>query len=97
MWSLSNAMWNRTDRKRAAARIEFGAYFSVRRSTGKERTVAFEERQFRDALGAFPTGVAVVTGLNEKAERVGVTVSSFNSVSISPPLVLFSIARHAHS
>jgi flavin reductase (DIM6/NTAB) family NADH-FMN oxidoreductase RutF len=59
--------------------------------------VSFEEGQFRDALGAFPTGVAVVTGLNDKGERVGVTVSSFNSVSISPPLVLFSIARHAHS
>jgi flavin reductase (DIM6/NTAB) family NADH-FMN oxidoreductase RutF len=59
--------------------------------------VAFEERQFRDALGAFPTGVAVVTGLGAAGERVGVTVSSFNSVSISPPLVLFSIARQAHS
>jgi flavin reductase (DIM6/NTAB) family NADH-FMN oxidoreductase RutF len=59
--------------------------------------VSFEERQFREALGAFPTGVAIVTGLTEKGERVGVTVSSFNSVSISPPLVLFSIARQAHS
>lgn len=59
--------------------------------------MGFEERQFRDALGAFPTGVAVVTGLTDRGERVGVTVSSFNSVSISPPLVLFSIARHAHS
>jgi flavin reductase (DIM6/NTAB) family NADH-FMN oxidoreductase RutF len=59
--------------------------------------MSFEERQFRDALGAFPTGVAVVTGLNDAGERVGITVSSFNSVSISPPLVLFSIAQQAHS
>jgi flavin reductase (DIM6/NTAB) family NADH-FMN oxidoreductase RutF len=59
--------------------------------------VTFDERRFRDALGAFPTGVAVVTGLTETGERLGMTVSSFNSVSISPPLVLFSIARRAHS
>jgi flavin reductase (DIM6/NTAB) family NADH-FMN oxidoreductase RutF len=59
--------------------------------------VSFDERRFRDALGAFPTGVAVITGMSEDGERVGMTVSSFNSVSISPPLVLFSVARRAHS
>jgi len=58
--------------------------------------MAFNERQFRDALGAFPTGVAVVTATNG-GERVGMTVSSFNSVSLAPPLVLFSLARRAHS
>jgi flavin reductase (DIM6/NTAB) family NADH-FMN oxidoreductase RutF len=59
--------------------------------------VSLDERQFRDALGAFATGVAVVTGRNDAGERLGITVSSFNSVSITPPLVLFSIARQAHS
>jgi flavin reductase (DIM6/NTAB) family NADH-FMN oxidoreductase RutF len=59
--------------------------------------VTFEERQFRQALGAFPTGVAVVTGITAAGERLGMTVSSFNSVSITPPLVLFSVARRAHS
>jgi len=59
--------------------------------------VSFNERQFRDALGAFATGVAVVTGQTGKGERIGMTVSSFNSVSITPPLVLFSVARRAHS
>jgi flavin reductase (DIM6/NTAB) family NADH-FMN oxidoreductase RutF len=59
--------------------------------------VSFDERQFRNALGAFPTGVAVITGQIESGERLGMTVSSFNSVSISPPLVLFSVARRAHS
>ena len=59
--------------------------------------MTFDERQFRDALGAFPTGVAVVTGVTEAGERLGMTVSSFNSVSMSPPLVLFSVARRAHS
>jgi flavin reductase (DIM6/NTAB) family NADH-FMN oxidoreductase RutF len=59
--------------------------------------VSFDERLFRDALGTFPTGVAVVTGLTEKGDRLGMTVSSFNSVSLSPPLILFSVARRAHS
>lgn len=59
--------------------------------------MSFDERRFRDALGAFPTGVAVVTGISRAGERLGMTVSSFNSVSTAPPLVLFSVARRAHS
>jgi len=59
--------------------------------------VSFDEREFRNALGAFPTGVAVITGQTDQGERLGMTVSSFNSVSIAPPLVLFSVARRAHS
>lgn len=59
--------------------------------------MAFEQRSFRHALGLFPTGVAVVTTIAGDGERIGATVSSFNSVSLSPPLVLFSIARTARS
>lgn len=59
--------------------------------------MSFDERRFRDALGAFPTGVAIVTGITADGQRLGMTVSSFNSVSTSPPLVLFSIALRAHS
>jgi flavin reductase (DIM6/NTAB) family NADH-FMN oxidoreductase RutF len=59
--------------------------------------LSFDDRRFRDALGAFPTGVAIVTGVTAGGERLGMTVSSFNSVSIAPPLVLFSVARRAHS
>lgn len=58
---------------------------------------SLDERRFRDALGAFPTGVAIVTAAADSGERLGMTVSSFNSVSLSPPLVLFSLARRAHS
>src|SRR5262245_17327784 len=54
-------------------------------------------RSFRDALGLFPTGVAVVTTIARDGTHLGATVSSFNSVSLSPPLVLFSIARSASS
>jgi flavin reductase (DIM6/NTAB) family NADH-FMN oxidoreductase RutF len=59
--------------------------------------VEIEQRRFRDALGAFATGVAVVTGRTETGEKLGMTVSSFNSVSLMPPLVLFSVARSAGS
>ena len=59
--------------------------------------MTFTERSFRDALGLFPTGVAVVTTVTRDGTRIGATVSSFNSVSLSPPLVLFSIARTSRS
>jgi len=47
--------------------------------------------EFRRALGCFATGVAVVTVLDAQGEKVGITVSSFNSVSLEPPLVLWSV------
>jgi len=56
----------------------------------------FDERELRDVLGLFATGIAVVTAEVE-GTKLAATVSSFNAVSLSPPLVLFSIARKAHS
>ena len=58
--------------------------------------VTFSEQEFRKTLGLFPTGVVIVTTLTAAGERLGITVSSFNSVSLAPPLVLFSIARSAY-
>jgi flavin reductase (DIM6/NTAB) family NADH-FMN oxidoreductase RutF len=59
--------------------------------------VTFDSRRFRTALGQFPTGVIVLTGQTSAGERLGMTMSSFNSVSLDPPLVLFSIHRQAAS
>jgi flavin reductase (DIM6/NTAB) family NADH-FMN oxidoreductase RutF len=56
-----------------------------------------DQRAFRDALGQFATGVTIVTTLDASGEAVGMTVSSFNSVSLNPPLVLWSIDRSSHS
>ncbi len=53
--------------------------------------------EFRRALGCFATGVAVVTALDQRGAKVGVTVNSFNSVSLDPPLVLWSIAEESAS
>jgi flavin reductase (DIM6/NTAB) family NADH-FMN oxidoreductase RutF len=49
-------------------------------------------RSFRDALGGFATGVTVLTTLAPDGQPVGVTISSFNSVSLQPPLILWSLA-----
>ena len=53
--------------------------------------------EFRRALSCFATGVAVVTTVDAEGERYGMTISSFNSVSLDPPLVLWSIANKAYS
>lgn len=57
----------------------------------------FDSGAFRRALGAFATGVAVVTTRAADGKPVGMTISSFNSVSLNPPLVLWSVARSALS
>ncbi len=58
---------------------------------------SFDESQFRDALGQFPTGVTVITSQSATGDPVGITVSSFNAVSLDPPLILFSVAKRCHS
>ena len=55
--------------------------------------MAFTSGEFRRTLEVFPTGVAVVTARGADGLLHGTTVSSFNSVSLDPPLVLFSLAR----
>lgn len=56
-----------------------------------------DPRAFRQALGHFATGIAVVTALGAGDDAIGMTMTSFNSVSLDPPLVLFSVARSAYS
>ncbi len=51
-----------------------------------------DSRRFRNALGRFATGVTVVTGLTDSGVPVGVTVNSFASVSLEPPLILICLA-----
>ena len=60
----------------------------------------FDTKQMRDALGQFVTGVTVVTvlparvdGAKEQAAPLGITVNSFASVSLDPPLVLWSLQK----
>lgn len=60
-------------------------------------TPVFSSRDFRAALGMFATGVTIVTARDATGTRIGLTASSFNSVSLQPPLVLWSLARAAAS
>ena len=52
---------------------------------------------FRDCMGRFTTGVAIVTTSDAAGERVGVTINSFTSLSLEPPLVLFNLDLGARS
>jgi len=53
------------------------------------------EDQFRKACGAFPTGVAIVTFAIDDTDVHGITISSFTSVSLRPPLILFCIHQQS--
>ncbi len=57
----------------------------------------FSQPEFRTVLGMFATGVTIVTARTAEGELVGLTANSFNSVSLDPPLVLWSLARAAAS
>jgi flavin reductase (DIM6/NTAB) family NADH-FMN oxidoreductase RutF len=61
--------------------------------TYSEAPDKFNRRAFRDALGHFPTGVTIITTRAANGDPVGITVNSFNSVSLGPPLVLWSLAQ----
>ncbi|MEC4720336.1 flavin reductase family protein [Noviherbaspirillum sp. CPCC 100848] len=58
---------------------------------------AFDSTHFRQALSQFATGVTVITTRLPDGTFVGLTASSFNSVSLDPPLVLWSLAQGASS
>jgi 3-hydroxy-9,10-secoandrosta-1,3,5(10)-triene-9,17-dione monooxygenase reductase component len=59
--------------------------------------VADKARQFRNALGSFATGVTVITTRSPEGADVGVTANSFNSVSLDPPMILWSIGKNSTS
>lgn len=59
--------------------------------------VGFDSKAFRRALGNFATGVTIMTAQNAQGEKVGVTANSFNSVSLDPALILWSIDKRSSS
>jgi flavin reductase (DIM6/NTAB) family NADH-FMN oxidoreductase RutF len=61
------------------------------------RDETFDAREFRRALGCFPTGVAVITTRDADGTPVGLTCNSFSSVSLDPPLVLWSLRSNSRS
>src|SRR5436853_7262900 len=65
--------------------------------TRHEYRSGHDPRTLRDALGCFATGVTVVTCLNDEREPAGLTVNSFTSVSLDPPLLLLCVHKKAAS
>ncbi len=65
--------------------------------TRREYRSGHDSRTLRDALGCFATGVTVVTCLGPDGTPAGLTVNSFTSVSLDPPLLLVCIAKQAAS
>lgn len=60
-------------------------------------TASIDLSRFKRALSCFATGVAVVTTVDSTGVKVGMTINSFNSVSLDPPLVLWSVAEDSFS
>lgn len=57
----------------------------------------FDPRAFRNALGQFATGVTIITAKGLDGQYVGLTANSFNSVSLDPPLILWSLSLYSPS
>ncbi len=56
-----------------------------------------QSRGFRVALGQFATGVTVVTTRAKNGDRIGLTANSFNSASLDPPMVLWSLRNDSQN
>ena len=56
-----------------------------------------DKNELRQAFGCFTTGVAIVTTSTEDFEPVGLTINSFTSLSLEPPLLMWGISKNAPS
>src|SRR3546814_12492199 len=59
--------------------------------------MTFDSLTFRRALGCFATGVTVVTARDASGRNCGITINSFSSVSLEPPLILFCLDKETPS
>jgi flavin reductase (DIM6/NTAB) family NADH-FMN oxidoreductase RutF len=55
----------------------------------------FTSQELRKGFSSFATGVTVITCLDEEGMHHGITISSFNTVSLEPPLILWSLKKHS--
>jgi 4-hydroxyphenylacetate 3-hydroxylase, reductase component len=77
-----------------AQRVHAGSHAAPLNSTVRE---TFNSRELRNALGCFGTGVTVITARSREGQLVGLTANSFTSVSLDPPLILWSASLYAQS
>jgi len=57
---------------------------------------SIDKKEFRDACALYPTGVAIITARTDDV-MVGMTVNSFTSVSLDPPLILWSLRTNSRA
>jgi flavin reductase (DIM6/NTAB) family NADH-FMN oxidoreductase RutF len=55
----------------------------------------FTSQELRKGFASFATGVTVITCIDEQQQHHGITISSFNSVSLEPPLILWSLKKQS--
>ncbi|MBU3633256.1 flavin reductase family protein [Polynucleobacter sp. es-GGE-1] len=55
----------------------------------------FTSQELRKGFASFATGVTVITCIDENQHSHGITISSFNTVSLEPPLILWSLKKHS--
>ncbi|MGE0097383.1 MAG: flavin reductase [Hydrogenophaga sp.] len=70
---------------------------TVTPAVASDANPAFDVRAFRNALGSFPTGVAIITTTGTDGRPVGLTCNSFSSVSLEPPLVSWGLRINSKS
>jgi flavin reductase (DIM6/NTAB) family NADH-FMN oxidoreductase RutF len=58
---------------------------------------SIDSRSLRNVMGCYATGVAIVTTRTAAGAHVGVTINSFSSLSLDPPLILFSLGKKANT
>lgn len=59
--------------------------------------MTIDQREYRNAVGCFATGVTVITTLDPDGDKIGITANSFTSLSLDPPLVLFCVDARINS
>ena len=77
--------------------VEHAIANGIMEATKGEYRSGHDPRTLRDALGCFATGVTVVTCLDDEGRPAGLTVNSFTSVSLEPPLLLVCLHKQATS
>lgn len=60
-------------------------------------SMSFDKNDFRRCMGHFATGITVVTTNLAENKPCGMTINSFASLSLEPPLILFSLDKNAHN
>ncbi|MEK3937090.1 flavin reductase family protein [Sporosarcina sp. FSL W7-1349] len=63
----------------------------------KVKNKEMSEQLFKEVMGSYPSGVTVITTIDQKGNPIGLTANSFVSVSIEPLLVLWCIDKRANS